>query len=98
MEEQRKSYQEKAHKKLDEIFKEIDSLEAKLRETGKGFNQEVEKKISDLKVEGEKLKGKIKEMSDANADSWEEIKNGFEQASNSIKDSFSKAWSNLKNK
>ena len=95
MEEQRKSYQEKAHKTLDEIFKEIDSLEATLREKGKGVNLEIEKEISELKVEGEKLKGKIKEMSDANADSWDEIRNGFEQAATSLREGFSKAWKNL---
>jgi len=98
MEEQKKDYQEKAHQKLDEIFKEIDSLEVKLREKGKGFSQEMEKRISELKVEGEKLKGKIKEMADANSDSWDEIRNGFEQASNSLRDSFSKAWKNFQGK
>lgn len=98
MEQQRKNYQEKAHQTLDEIFKEIDSLEAKLREKGKGFSEEMEKRISELKVEGEKLNLKIKEMADNNSDSWDEIRNGFEQAATSLRESFGKAWKNIQGK
>jgi len=98
MEKQRKSYQEKAHKSLDDLFSGIDSLEAKLREAGKDFSDGVDKSIADMKVEGEKVKGKFKEMCDANNDSWEEIRNGFEQASNSLREAFSKVWKNMQSK
>jgi hypothetical protein len=96
MERQRKNYQDKAHQTLDDIFKGIDSLEEKLRTASKGFSEGMDKNIADMKVESEKLKGKFKEMCDANTnDSWEEIRNGFEQAATSLRDSFSKAWKNF---
>jgi hypothetical protein len=98
MEQQRKSYQEKAHKSLDDLFKGIDSLESKLREASKGFSEGMEKNIADMKVEGEKLRGRYKEMCDSNSDSWEDIRNGFEQAATSLRESFSKAWKNLQGK
>jgi len=98
MEQQRKSYQEKAHKSLDDLFNGIDSLESKLRGAGKGFSDGMEKNITEMKVEGEKLKGKFKEMCDSNNDSWEDIRNGFEQAATSLREAFSKAWKNFQAK
>jgi len=98
MEQQRKNYQDKAHKTLDDLFSGIDSLESKLRDAGKGFSEGMEKNIADMKVEKEKLNGKFKEMCDANSDSWEEIRNGFEQAANSLRDAFGKAWKNFQGK
>lgn len=98
MEQQRKSYQEKAHKKLDDLFNEIDKLDAKIREASKGFSQGMEKNIADMKVESEKLKEKFSEMCNANADSWNEIRNGFEQAATSLREAFSKAWKNTQEK
>lgn len=95
MEQQRKNYQDKAHQTLDEIFKGIGSLEENLRTASKGFSDGMEKNIADMKVEGEKLKGRFKEMCDSNNDSWEEIRNGFENAANSLRDAFSKAWKNF---
>ena len=98
MEQQRKSYQEKAHKSLDDLFNGIESLESKLRHAGKGFSEGMEKNIADMKIEGEKLKSKFKEMSEANNDSWEDVRNGFEQAATSLRDAFSKAWKNFQGK
>ena len=98
MEQQRKSYQEKAHKSLDDLFIEIDKLDAKIREASKDFNPWMEKNIAEMKVESEKLKAKFKEMCDANNDSFTEIRNGFEQAANTLRESFSKAWKNMQEK
>jgi phage host-nuclease inhibitor protein Gam len=98
MEQQRKTYQEKAHKSLDDLFSNIDSLEVKLRDAGKDFSEGMEKNIAEMKVEGEKLKGKFREMCDSNSDSWSEVRNGFEQAATSLRDAFSKAWKNMQEK
>jgi len=98
MEQQRKSYQEKAHKSLDDLFANLDTLEAKLREAGKEFSDGMEQNIADMKVEGEKLKGKFKEMCDSNSDSWTEVRNGFEQAATTLREAFSKAWKNTQEK
>lgn len=95
MEQQRKNYQEKAHKTVDDLFKGIDSLEEKLRNASKDFSDGMEKNIADMKVEGEKLKGKFKEMCESNNDSWDEIRNGFEKAATTLRESFSKAWKNI---
>ena len=96
MEQQRKNYQEKAHKSLDDLFIGFESLESKLRGASKDFSQGMEKSIADMKVEGVKLKGKFKEMCDADTkDSWEEIRNGFEKAAVSLREAFSKAWENM---
>ncbi|RPH33680.1 MAG: hypothetical protein EHM93_04255 [Bacteroidales bacterium] len=99
MEQQRKNYQEKAHKSLDDLFAGLESLESKLRDASKDFSSNMEKSIADMKVEGEKLKGKFKEMCDANTnDSWEEIRNGFEKAAVSLREAFTKAWNNFQSK
>lgn len=99
MEQQRKKYQENAHKTLDDIFKGIESLEEKLRNASKDFSNTMEKNIADMKVEGEKLNSKFKEMCDAkNNDSWEEVRNGFEQAATSLRNAFSKAWKKFQEK
>ncbi len=99
MEQQRKNYQDKAHQTLDDIFKGIESLEGKFRSASKDFSQGMDKNIADMKVEGAKLKGKFKEMCDADTkDSWEEIRNGFEKAATSLRESFSKAWKNIQGK
>ncbi len=93
MEQQRKKYQEKAHKSLDDLFAGFESLESKLRDASKDFSSSMEKNIAEMKIEGEKLKGKFKEMCDADTkDSWEEIRNGFEKAAVSLRDALSKAW------
>ncbi len=98
MEQQRKTYQEKAHNILDELFKGIDSLEGNIKNATSSLNQEFEKKVEDLKAESQNLKGKFNEMCNANADSWEEIRNGFEQAANSLREAFTKAWEKMNQK
>ncbi|MGD9976598.1 MAG: hypothetical protein AB7S54_01520 [Bacteroidales bacterium] len=98
MEQQRKNYQEKAHQTLDDIFKGIGSLEEKAKSVGKDVSETMEQNIQEMKVEGEKLKGKFKEMCDASNDSWEEIRNGFEQAANSLRDAFTNARAKYKEK
>jgi len=98
MEQQRKSYQEKAHQSLDELFKAIESLEEKIRTASKDFSEGMEKNIADLKVESEKLKTKYKEMSDTSNESWDEVRNGFEQAATSLRDAFGKAWKKFQEK
>ena len=98
MEQQRKSYQEKAHKSLDDLFINIESLEAKLRDVGKDFSDGMENNIAEMKVEGEKLKGKFKEMCNSNSDSWNEVRDRFEQAATSLRDAFSNAWKKFQEK
>ncbi|HCT31467.1 MAG TPA: hypothetical protein DIW31_12250 [Bacteroidales bacterium] len=99
MEQQRKNYQEKAHKTLDDLFSGIDSLDEKFRNASKGFSETMEKNIADMKVEGEKLKGKFKEMCDAKTnESWNEIRDGFEKAATSLREAFSNAWKNMQGK
>ncbi|BDX39432.1 hypothetical protein CYCD_27870 [Tenuifilaceae bacterium CYCD] len=98
MENARKNYQDKAHKALDDIFKEINSLEAKAKNASKELSDNMEEKIQQLKAEGEKLKVKLNEMRETSDDSWEEIKDGFEQATNSLRDAFSNAFNKYKDK
>ncbi|HPD95942.1 MAG: hypothetical protein H6537_00525 [Bacteroidales bacterium] len=98
MEQNRKNYQEKAHKILDDIFNGIDNLENNFKDSSKEINSSMDDTIRQMKAEGEKLKGKFKEMCDANSDSWEDIRNGFEKAANSLHDAFTSARNNYKHK
>jgi hypothetical protein len=35
-------------------------------------------------------------MCNANSESWEEIRNGFEQAANNLREAFARAWDKTK--
>ncbi|MGE0077991.1 MAG: hypothetical protein AB7S48_09045 [Bacteroidales bacterium] len=98
MEQNRKNYQDKAHKTLDDIFASLHTLEDKAKTVSKEFSDTMEENIQQLKVEGEKLKGKFDELCNANNDSWDDIRNGFEKAANSLRDSFSNAWNRFQNR
>ena len=98
MEQNRNNYQNKAHETIDEIFKGINSLEEKAKTASKDFSDTMEETIQQMKVEGEKLKVKLDELANTNSESWEEIKNGFEQATNSPRDAFSNAFNKYKDK
>jgi nitric oxide synthase oxygenase domain/subunit len=50
MEQERKSYQEKAHRILDELFAQIDSLEGRIQKAGESIRGEVDKTIEELKA------------------------------------------------
>jgi len=96
MEQNRNNYQNKAHETIDEIFNGINSLEEKVKNASKDFSDTMEQNIQQMKAEGEKLKVKFNELVDANNESWDEIRNGFEQAANSLRNAFSNAWNKLK--
>lgn len=98
MEQQKKNYQDKAHELLDDLFSKINSLEEDVKGKKEELSTEIQEKIQELKAESVNLKNKLNELADANADSWEEIRNGFEQAAGTLRESFSKAWDNLKKK
>lgn len=98
MEQNRNNYQNKAHETIDEIFKGINSLEEKAKTASKDLSDTMEETIQQMKVEGEKLKVKLDELANTNSESWEEIKNGFEQAANSLRDAFSNAFNKYKDK
>lgn len=96
MEQNRNNYQNKAHETIDEIFNGINSLEEKVKNASKDFSDTMEQNIQQMKAEGEKLKVKFNELVDANNESWDEIRNGFEQVANSLRNAFSNAWNKLK--
>lgn len=92
MEQQRKNYQEAAHQALDDIFKNIESLEKNIKDATKDFSDTMERSIADIKVEGERLKNQFDEMCSANSESWEEIRNGFEKIATSLRETLTNSW------
>ncbi|MCB8964012.1 MAG: hypothetical protein H6536_03095 [Bacteroidales bacterium] len=98
MEQNRNNYQKKAHNTIDDLFKGINSLEEKVKTASKDLSDTMEQNIQQMKAEGEKLKEKLNELGNTNNESWEEIKNGFEDAATSLRDAFSKAWNKYKDK
>ncbi|NVO10508.1 MAG: hypothetical protein HXX16_11145 [Bacteroidales bacterium] len=96
MEQQRKNYQENAHKTLDDIFKGIDSLEEKLRSASKDFSENMEVNIKTMKEEAGKLNDKFREVCQSNSDSWKDVSNGFERAISTLRETLANTWKKVK--
>ncbi|MBN1991026.1 MAG: hypothetical protein JW783_16615 [Bacteroidales bacterium] len=94
----KKNYQEKAHKMLDELFESISMLDKRAQEASGNVREGLKDTIEDLKRESEELKGKFAKLSEDGSESWSEVRDGFDNAASALNDAFFKAWKKFNSK
>jgi cytochrome c556 len=84
------NYRKEAHKKVNEIFTEIEALEQKGRYAEMRQKDKINQKIEELKKRQQKLKDRYEDLKDKSGKSVDELKNGFEKARQDLQASWEK--------
>jgi 1,2-phenylacetyl-CoA epoxidase catalytic subunit len=92
----REEFKKKAMQSLNEIFARIDELDAKKDKVKANVKAEYEEKLSRLKTQKANLQQKYEKLTDASEEKWEEVKDGFNNATKSLNEGFSELLSLFK--
>jgi len=92
----REEFKKKAMQSLNEIFARIDELDAKKDKVKANVKAEYEEKLSRLKTQKANLQQKYEKLTDASEEKWEEVKDGFNNATKSLNEGFSELLSMFK--
>ena len=88
---QREAYVEKVHAQIDLVDARIQELSAKAGNMKADTRIEVQRKVDELRDKRRELDGKLSDLRSASADSWEDVKTGFERAWGELKTSVESA-------
>ena len=86
----KEDFKTRAKNSIDELFAKIDELEAKKGGTFEKAKEEYEEMISQLKVKKDELQAKYRKLMDGSDDEWDDVKSAFSNASENLKEGFSK--------
>jgi flagellar biosynthesis/type III secretory pathway chaperone len=78
----RQEFKKEAKETIDDLFKQMDKLERKVREAEGEAKTAIEDKLEDLRQQKEELTDKLKQLEQTSEKNWEMIKESF---SNSVK-------------
>jgi len=85
---QKKQFVNEMKKELDEIQKDLDKLSERVARSKGDTKESWEKRLNVVREELELTKAKIKDAENAKESGWEDVKNGFSKARDSLKKSF----------
>lgn len=91
MTEKRSEYIDKAKENLDLINAKIVELEAKANEKGGDIKREMTSKLEDIRKYKQQADRRLDELRVASKPAWEDVKQGAEQAWNSLSDAVERA-------
>ncbi|WP_020405432.1 hypothetical protein [Hahella ganghwensis] len=87
----RKKYIEEMKTKLDQWDKDIDELEKRARTASSELKAEYQNQVKTLKDKRDEAAKKFEELQSATDGAWEDVKDGMEQAWNSVSHAFGSA-------
>ncbi|MDV5169748.1 hypothetical protein [Photobacterium rosenbergii] len=89
----RKALIDNLHKQLLRWNTEIDKLELKAQQASGEAKRDLDNTVADMKQRKEEAKTRVAELQHASDSAWEEIKNGADEAFDSLKRAFESAKS-----
>ena len=85
----REEYKKEAKSTIDEVFNQINELEAKKENAKEEVKASYNEKLAELKAKRDEMKTKDEDLLTSSEDKWEEVRDTFDSASNSFNQGFS---------
>lgn len=87
---EREEFKEKAKKSIDDLFAEIEKLEARMKQAKADAKVKYKDEIDELKQKKAEMQGILDQVENAVEDKWEEVKTAFNESAPSFKEGFAR--------
>jgi SMC interacting uncharacterized protein involved in chromosome segregation len=95
---EREEFKEKAKQGIDELFVQIEKLEAKMKQASADAKIKYKDEIDELKQKKAEMQGVLDKLENAVEDKWEEVKAAFNESAPSFREGFARLGKIFSNK